>query len=68
MIFYNFIGNIIPTEWRKLTIKVENRIIIKDNVKLHNVNCIKLLKNFQHYNKKEKEENITLPEKKFAPT
>ncbi|WP_342638218.1 hypothetical protein QU600_001838 [Orientia tsutsugamushi] len=120
-IFYNFIGNIIPPEWRKLTgdngkalsktskqllsfivfrlhiyynkdidelqesyqlyedklslvelrdagfIEVENRTIIKDNVKLRNVPCIKLLKNFQHYSEKGKEENIALPEKKFRP-
>ncbi|CAM79162.1 DnaA N-terminal domain-containing protein [Orientia tsutsugamushi] len=127
-IFYNFIGNIIPPEWRKLSgdngkalsktskqllsfivfrlhiyynkdieelqesyqlyedklnvcqrrvrqclvelrdagfIEVENRTIIKDNVKLRNVPCIKILKNFQHYSKKGKEENIALPEKKF---
>ncbi|WP_232488884.1 hypothetical protein [Orientia tsutsugamushi] len=48
-------------------IEVENRTIIKDNVKLRNVPCIKILKNFQHYSKKEKEENIALPEKKFRP-
>ncbi|WP_342637942.1 hypothetical protein QU600_001175 [Orientia tsutsugamushi] len=45
--------------------KLENRTIIKDNVKLRNVPCIKLLKNFQHYSEKGKEENIALPEKKF---
>ncbi|KJV72353.1 dnaA N-terminal domain protein [Orientia tsutsugamushi str. UT76] len=127
-IFYNFIGNIIPPEWRKLTgdngkalsktskqllsfivfrlhiyynkdidelqesyqlyedklnvgqrrvrqclvelrdagfIEIENRTIIKDNLKLRNVPCIKILKNFQHYSEKGKEENIALPEKKF---
>ncbi|WP_371253508.1 hypothetical protein [Orientia tsutsugamushi] len=48
-------------------IKVENRTIIKDNVKLRNVTCIKILKNFQHYSEKGKEENIALPEKKFRP-
>ncbi|KJV52762.1 hypothetical protein OTSGILL_1271 [Orientia tsutsugamushi str. Gilliam] len=47
-------------------IEVENRTIIKDNVKLRNVHCIKILKNFQHYSKKEKEENIALPEKKIS--
>ncbi|WP_371223076.1 hypothetical protein ACA351_05605 [Orientia tsutsugamushi] len=129
-IFYNFIGNIIPPEWRKLTgdngkalsktskqllsfivfrlhicynkdidelqesyqlyedklnvgqrrvrqclvelrdagfIEIENRTIIKDNVKLRNVPCIKILKNFQHYSEKGKEENIALPEKNFRP-
>ncbi|KJV52617.1 hypothetical protein OTSGILL_1402 [Orientia tsutsugamushi str. Gilliam] len=129
-IFYNFIGNIIPPEWRKLTgdngkalsktskqllsfivfrlhiyynkdidelqesyqlyedklnvgqrrvrqclvelrdagfIEIENRTIIKDNLKLRNVPCIKILKNFQHYSEKGKEENIALPEKKFRP-
>ncbi|KJV83682.1 dnaA N-terminal domain protein [Orientia tsutsugamushi str. UT76] len=128
-IFYNFIGNIIPPEWRKLTgdngkalsktskqllsfivfrlhiyynkdidelqksyqlyedklnvgqrrvrqclvelrdagfIEIENRTIIKDNLKLRNVPCIKILKNFQHYSEKGKEENIALPEKKFC--
>ncbi|QES95671.1 DnaA N-terminal domain-containing protein [Orientia tsutsugamushi] len=128
-IFYNFIGNIIPLEWRKLTgdngkalsktskqllsfivfrlhiyynkdidelqesyqlyedklnvgqrrvrqclvelrdagfIEIENRTIIKDNLKLRNVPCIKILKNFQHYSEKGKEENIALPEKKFC--
>ncbi|KJV80279.1 hypothetical protein OTSUT76_1987 [Orientia tsutsugamushi str. UT76] len=127
-IFYNFIGNIIPPELRKLTgdngkalsktskqllsftvfrlhiyynkdidelqesyqlyedklnvgqrrvrqclvelrdagfVEIENRTIIKDNVKLRNVPCIKILKNFQHYSEKGKEENIALPEKKF---
>ncbi|KJV93156.1 hypothetical protein OTSUT76_0779, partial [Orientia tsutsugamushi str. UT76] len=127
-IFYNFIGNIIPPECRKLTgdngkalsktskqllsfivfrlhiyynkdidelqesyqlyedklnvdqrrvrqclvelrdagfVEIENRTIIKDNVKLRNVPCIKILKNFQHYSEKGKEENIALPEKKF---
>nr|WP_245406691.1 hypothetical protein [Orientia tsutsugamushi] len=116
-IFYNFIGNIIPPEWRKLTgdngkalsktskqllslmvyrlqiyynkdidelqesyyffekelnlryrrvrqclvelrnagfIKVENRTIIKGNLKLRNVLCVKLLKNFQRFTEKEK--------------
>ncbi|WP_041621045.1 hypothetical protein [Orientia tsutsugamushi] len=42
--------------------------IIKDNVKLRNVPYIKLLKNFQHYSEKGKEENIALSEKNFAPT
>ncbi|KJV70251.1 hypothetical protein [Orientia tsutsugamushi] len=41
-------------------IEVENRAIIKDNVKLRNVNCIK------HYSEKGKEENIALPEKKIS--
>ncbi|SPR05542.1 Uncharacterised protein [Orientia tsutsugamushi str. Gilliam] len=36
-------------------------------MKLRNVPCIKILKNFQHYSKKGKEENIALPEKKFRP-
>ncbi|KJV72010.1 Uncharacterised protein [Orientia tsutsugamushi] len=36
-------------------------------MKLRNVSCIKILKNFQHYSKKGKEENIALPEKKFRP-
>ncbi|KJV53238.1 hypothetical protein OTSGILL_0892 [Orientia tsutsugamushi str. Gilliam] len=49
-------------------IEVENRTIIKDNVKLRNVPCIKILKNFQHYSEKGKEENIALPEKNFVPT
>ncbi|WP_342638089.1 DnaB-like helicase C-terminal domain-containing protein [Orientia tsutsugamushi] len=48
-------------------IEIENRTIIKDNVKLRNVPCIKILKNFQHYSEKGKEENIALPEKKFRP-
>ncbi|WP_371222984.1 hypothetical protein ACA351_05290 [Orientia tsutsugamushi] len=47
-------------------IEVENRTIVKDNFKLRNVPCIKLLKNFQHYNEKLKEENIALPEKKLS--
>ncbi|KJV74679.1 Uncharacterised protein [Orientia tsutsugamushi] len=42
-------------------------ITLKDNVKLGNVPCIKILKNFQHYSEKGKEENIALPEKKFRP-
>ncbi|KJW07111.1 hypothetical protein OTUT144_0832 [Orientia tsutsugamushi str. UT144] len=124
-IFYNFIGNIIPPEWRKLTgdngkalsktskqllslivyrlhiyynkdidelqesyyffekelnlryhrvrqclvelrnagfIKVENRTIIKGNLKLRNVLCVKLLKNFQRFT--EKEEKIVLLQQK----
>ncbi|WP_371253786.1 hypothetical protein [Orientia tsutsugamushi] len=129
-IFYNFIGNIIPPEWRKLSgdngkalsktskqllsfivyrlhiyynkdidelqesyqlyedklnvgqrrvrqclvelrdagfIEVENRTIIKDNVKLRNVPCIKLLKNFQRFTEKEKKEEkiIDLTQKIF---
>ncbi|WP_371222037.1 hypothetical protein ACA351_08325 [Orientia tsutsugamushi] len=129
-IFYNFIGNIIPPEWRKLTgdngkalsktskqllslivyrlhiyynkdidelqesyqlyedklnvgqrrvrqclvelrdagfIEVENRTIIKDNVKLRNVPCIKLLKNFQRFTEKETkgEKIIDLTQKIF---
>ncbi|WP_064613060.1 hypothetical protein, partial [Orientia tsutsugamushi] len=129
-IFYNFIGSIIPPEWRKLTgdngkalsktskqllsfivyrlhiyynkdidelqesyqlyedklnvgqrrvrqclvelrdagfIEVENRTIIKDNFKLHNVPCIKLLKNFQRFTEKETkgEKIIDLTQKIF---
>ncbi|KJV51312.1 hypothetical protein OTSGILL_2367 [Orientia tsutsugamushi str. Gilliam] len=126
-IFYNFIGNIIPPEWRKLSgdngkalsktskqllsfivfrlhiyynkdidelqesyqlyedklnvgqrrvrqclvelrdagfIEIENRTIIKDNLKLRNVPCIKILKIFSTIVKKKKK-NIALPEKKF---
>ncbi|SPR12192.1 Uncharacterised protein [Orientia tsutsugamushi str. Gilliam] len=129
-IFYNFIGSIIPPEWRKLTgdngkalsktskqllsfivyrlhiyynkdidelqesyqlyedklnvgqrrvrqclvelrdagfIEVENRTIIKDNFKLRNVPCIKLLKNFQRFTEKETkgEKIIDLTQKIF---
>ncbi|WP_041621090.1 hypothetical protein [Orientia tsutsugamushi] len=35
-------------------IEVENRTIIKNNFKLRNVPCIKLLKNFQRFTEKEK--------------
>ncbi|KJV79650.1 hypothetical protein OTSUT76_2150 [Orientia tsutsugamushi str. UT76] len=35
-------------------IKVENRTIIKGNLKLRNVLCVKLLKNFQRFTEKEK--------------
>ncbi|SPR02691.1 hypothetical protein [Orientia tsutsugamushi] len=48
-------------------IEVENRTIIKDNFKLRNVPCIKLLKNFQHFTEKEKkgEKIIDLTQKIF---
>ncbi|KJV73731.1 DnaA N-terminal domain-containing protein [Orientia tsutsugamushi] len=37
-------------------IKVENRTIIKGNLKLRNVLCVKLLKNFQRFTEKEKKD------------
>ncbi|KJV70320.1 hypothetical protein OTSTA763_2791 [Orientia tsutsugamushi str. TA763] len=47
-------------------IEVENRTIIKDNFKLRNVPCIKLLKNFQRFTEKEKkEEKLSFCNKKI---
>ncbi|SPR07946.1 DnaA N-terminal domain-containing protein [Orientia tsutsugamushi] len=48
-------------------IEVENRTIIKDNFKLRNVPCIKLLKNFQRFTEKEKKEEkiVLLQQKNF---
>ncbi|SPR13207.1 hypothetical protein [Orientia tsutsugamushi] len=48
-------------------IEVENRTIIKNNFKLRNVPCIKLLKNFQHFTEKEKKEEkiVLLQQKNF---
>ncbi|SPM44740.1 Uncharacterised protein [Orientia tsutsugamushi] len=48
-------------------IKVENRTIIKGNLKLRNVLCVKLLKNFQRFTEKEKKEEkiVLLQQKNF---
>ncbi|KJV71104.1 hypothetical protein OTSUT76_3779 [Orientia tsutsugamushi str. UT76] len=48
-------------------IKVENRTIIKGNLKLRNVLCVKLLKNFQRFTEKETkgEKIIDLTQKIF---
>ncbi|SPR06720.1 hypothetical protein [Orientia tsutsugamushi] len=48
-------------------IKVENRTIIKCNLKLRNVLCVKLLKNFQRFTEKEKKEEkiVLLQQKNF---
>ncbi|KJV51469.1 hypothetical protein OTSGILL_2235 [Orientia tsutsugamushi str. Gilliam] len=47
-------------------IEVENRTIIKGNLKLRNVLCVKLLKNFQRFTEKEKkEEKIVLLQQKI---
>ncbi|SPR13752.1 hypothetical protein [Orientia tsutsugamushi] len=48
-------------------IEVENRTIIKDNFKLRNVLCVKLLKNFQRFTEKEKKEEkiVLLQQKNF---
>ncbi|WP_371218271.1 hypothetical protein ACA350_06340 [Orientia tsutsugamushi] len=47
-------------------IEVENRTIIKGDLKVRNVLCVKLLKNFQRFTEKEKkEEKIVLLQKKI---
>ncbi|KJV77408.1 dnaA N-terminal domain protein, partial [Orientia tsutsugamushi str. UT76] len=48
-------------------IKVENRTIIKGNLKVRNVLCVKLLKNFQRFTEKEKKEEkiVLLQQKNF---
>ncbi|WP_190812289.1 hypothetical protein [Orientia tsutsugamushi] len=49
-------------------IKVENRTIIKGNLKVRNVLCVKLLKNFQRFTEKEKKRRKNCPSttKKFS--
>ncbi|WP_371222354.1 hypothetical protein ACA351_10745 [Orientia tsutsugamushi] len=49
-------------------IEIENRTIIKDNLKLRNVPCIKILKNFQRFTEKEKKRRKNCPSttKKFS--
>ncbi|WP_232488904.1 hypothetical protein [Orientia tsutsugamushi] len=48
-------------------IKVENRTIIKGNLKVRNVLCVKLIKNFQRFTEKEKKEEkiVLLQQKNF---